>query len=83
MNVITIYWVTYISGKYYKDTKFSEFFIKIDVDYCGVLGTKETGDMPEIPGFKYTLEVVCHNKICILVPLLPYWSRNGSEKLTI
>ena len=42
INGITIYWVTYISGKYYKDTKFSGFLINIDVEYSGVLGTKET-----------------------------------------
>ena len=38
--------------------------------------------MPEIPGFRYTAEVVYHRTICITVPLLPYWERNGSEKLT-
>ena len=55
---ITVYRVTDISGKDYKETKFSGFFIKLDVDYRDVLVTKETSDMSEIPGFKYTAEVV-------------------------
>ena len=37
--------------------------------------------MSEIPGFDYTAEVVCHNIICIKVPLIPYWDSNGSAKL--
>ena len=79
---ITVSWVTYISGKDYKDTKFSGFFIKLDVDNYDVLGTEETSEMTEIPGFKYTAEVVRHDTICIMVPLLPYWERNKTEKLT-
>ena len=79
---IILSWVTDISGKDDKDTKFSIFFINLDVEYRDFLGTKETSEMPEILGFRYTVEVVCHDKICIAVPLLYYWERNGSEKFT-
>ena len=79
---ITVYRFKDISGKYDKDTKFSGFFIKLDVDYRDFLVTEETSEMSEITGSKYTAEVVCHDTICIMVPLLPYWEHNNSEKLT-
>ena len=75
---ITVYRVTDLSGKDDKETKFRRFVFKLDVDYQDVLGTEETSDMPELTGFKYTAEVVCHDTICITVPLLPYWKHNGS-----
>ena len=55
---ITAYWVVDLSGKDDKGTKLSVFFIKLDFDYRDVLGTEETSEIPEIPGFKYTAEVV-------------------------
>ena len=79
---ITVYRVTDLSGKDDKETKFSRFVFKLDVDYQDVLGTEDTSDMPELTGFKYTAEVVCHDTICITVPLLPYWKHNRSLKFT-
>ena len=79
---ITVSRVTDISVKYDKDTKFSGFFIKLDVEYRNYLVTEETSDMSEIPGSKYTAKLVCHDTICIMVTLLPYWERNDSENLT-
>ena len=38
--------------------------------------------MPEISGFNYTAGLLCHDTICIRVPILPYWEHNNSEKLT-
>ena len=37
--------------------------------------------MPKIPGFEYTMELVCHGTICITVTLLPYWERKYIGKL--
>ena len=79
---ITISRVTYFLGKDDKGTKFNGFFIKLDVDYRDVLGTEETSNMPETPGFNYTAKIVCHGTICITVTLLLYWEHNGSEILT-
>ena len=45
---IIVSWVTDISGEDDKDTKFSGFSIKLDVDYRDVLRTEETSDMPKI-----------------------------------
>ena len=39
---ITVSWVTDLSGKDYKETKFSGYIIKLDFDYSDVLGTEET-----------------------------------------
>ena len=75
---ITISRVTYFLGKDDKGTKFNGFFIKLDVDYRDFLVTEETSEMSEITGSKYTAEVVCHDTICIRVPLLLYWKHNGS-----
>ena len=80
---INVSLVTGLSEKDDKDTNFSVSVIKIDVDYCDILVTKEISEMPEIPGLKYTAEVVCHDTICITLTLLPYCDRNGSGKLTI
>ena len=79
---INFFWVTDIPGRDDKDTQFSSFVTNIDVEYCDVLGTKEAPDMPEIPGFKYTAELVCHDTIYITDSLIPYGECNKSDKLT-